>query len=79
VPEVERILIVDFTSTHARAKGVAPSASREGGQTKATAAFTSKCLTSTHYQRGGLVVLPTGRDPCHRRRATSGVHLLGPI
>jgi hypothetical protein len=35
--EAERILMVDFASTQARAKGVAPSNSHVGGQTKATA------------------------------------------
>jgi hypothetical protein len=30
--------MVDFTNTHAQAKEVVPPASREGGQTKATAA-----------------------------------------
>jgi hypothetical protein len=29
--EVERILMVDFTATQARAKGVTPSANHEGG------------------------------------------------
>jgi hypothetical protein len=32
--EEERILMVYFTSTHARAKEVAPSDSHEGGQAK---------------------------------------------
>jgi hypothetical protein len=36
--EVERIIMVDFVATQARAKGVAPSANLEGGQTEATAA-----------------------------------------
>jgi hypothetical protein len=36
--EAERTLIVDFASTHARAKGVASSTSHEGGQPEATAA-----------------------------------------
>jgi hypothetical protein len=36
--EVERILMVDFASTQAQAKEVAPSANREGDQTEATVA-----------------------------------------
>jgi hypothetical protein len=36
--EVERILMVDFASTDARANEVAPSASHEGGQTEAAVA-----------------------------------------
>jgi hypothetical protein len=38
VLEVERILIVDFTTTQARAKGAALSANREGGQTETAVA-----------------------------------------
>jgi hypothetical protein len=38
VLRAERILMVDVASTQARAKGVAPFASREGGQTEAGAA-----------------------------------------
>jgi hypothetical protein len=37
--EVERILVVDFTSTQAQAKEVAPLASREGGQDEACQCF----------------------------------------
>jgi ABC-type Na+ efflux pump permease subunit len=43
-PEVERILIVDITATQARAKGAAPSANHEGGQTGATATKTPSAL-----------------------------------
>jgi hypothetical protein len=41
---VERILIMDYTSTATRAKGVAPIASREEGHTEATAARPPKTL-----------------------------------
>jgi hypothetical protein len=37
-PEVKRILMVDFTATQVQAKGGAPPASYERGQTKATMA-----------------------------------------
>jgi hypothetical protein len=37
-PEVERILMVDFVSTQARAKGDAPCTNCEGGWTKAVVA-----------------------------------------
>jgi hypothetical protein len=36
--DVERILMVDFASTQAQAKEVAPSANREGDQTEAAVA-----------------------------------------
>jgi hypothetical protein len=36
--EAERILVVDFASTQAQTKEVAPSASSEGSQTEAAAA-----------------------------------------
>jgi hypothetical protein len=43
--EVERILMVDFTATQARAKGVTPSANHEGGgQTEVTVAKTPSAL-----------------------------------
>jgi hypothetical protein len=45
-PEVERILVVDFTATQAQAKEVAPSANREGGQTGAAVTKTSSALPS---------------------------------
>jgi hypothetical protein len=38
VDEAERVQMVDFTSTQARAKKVSPSASHEGGQTEAAMA-----------------------------------------
>jgi hypothetical protein len=37
--EVERILMLDFTTTQAQAKEVAPPASREGGQDEAAVAM----------------------------------------
>jgi hypothetical protein len=52
--EVERILIIDFASRHARAKEVAVSTSREGGQTKAAATkplSTSPLLTADGVEK----------------------------
>jgi hypothetical protein len=45
-PEAERILVLNFVSTQAQAKGVARSANREGGQTGAAVAKTSSTLPS---------------------------------
>jgi hypothetical protein len=52
--EVERVLMVDFTSTQARANKVAPFASHEGGQTKAAATkppSTSPPLTANRVDK----------------------------
>jgi hypothetical protein len=52
--EAEKILMVDFTSPQARAKEVAPLASREQGQTEAVAAkplSASPLLTATGWTR----------------------------
>jgi hypothetical protein len=46
MPEAERILMVDFTATQARAKGATPSANREGGHTGAMATKTRSALLS---------------------------------
>jgi hypothetical protein len=45
VLEAERILMMDFTSTQAQSKEVAPPARCEGGQTEATVA---KPLSASH-------------------------------
>jgi hypothetical protein len=50
-PEAERILMVDFTATQARAKGAAPSANSEGGQTGAAATKTPSVLPSPTTDR----------------------------
>jgi hypothetical protein len=50
-PEVERILMVDFATTQARAKGVARSASREEGQTGTATTKTPSSLTSPTTDR----------------------------
>jgi hypothetical protein len=47
-PEVERILMVDFADTQARAKGAAPSANHEEGQTGFHYDQDSERLTFTH-------------------------------
>jgi hypothetical protein len=44
VLEADKILIVDFTATQARAKGVAPYANRKGGQAKAAEAKSPNAL-----------------------------------
>jgi hypothetical protein len=78
--EVERILMVDFTATQARAKGVTPSANHEGGGAdRGHCGQNSKCFTSTLRQRGGQDAPPTSRDPHNCRYATSRVRLLVPI
>jgi hypothetical protein len=38
-----------------------------------------KLFTASHHQWGGKVVPPTGRDSCHRHRATGRVHPLAPL
>jgi hypothetical protein len=48
-PEAERILMVDFTATQARAKGTAPSANSEGGPDWGRCDQYSKRLTFTHH------------------------------
>jgi hypothetical protein len=50
-PELERILKVDFATTQARAKGVAPSSNYEGGQTGATTTKTLSTLPSPTIDR----------------------------
>jgi hypothetical protein len=40
--------MMDFASTHARAKGVAPITSREEGHTEAASASLPESLTSAH-------------------------------
>jgi hypothetical protein len=75
--EAERTLIVDFASTHARAKGVASSTSHEGGgAARGYGSQAPECLTSTHDRWGGQVVPSTSGDPCHRYHITSGVRPL---
>jgi hypothetical protein len=64
-PEVERILIVYFAATQARAKGAAPSANREGGPDWGHCDQDSERLTSIHHRRSEQHVMPTGRDPHH--------------
>jgi hypothetical protein len=79
---MERILIVDFASTQAWAKGVAPSANREGGGGEADRGRCGQALerlTSTHHRRGGYDVPPAGGVPGHRHCATSGVHPLASV
>jgi hypothetical protein len=47
----ERNLMVNFTMTQAHAKGVAPSANREGGADRGRCGQSLKCLTSTHRRQ----------------------------
>jgi hypothetical protein len=78
--EAERILMVDITSTPARAKEMAPPTSREGGGAgRGHRDQAPKQVTSTHHIPSGQDVLSTGRDLCHCRYATSRIHLMAPV
>jgi hypothetical protein len=61
--------MVDFTSTKAQAKEVAPPARCEGGQDEAIIAKPLGRFPYAHRRRGGQEVLPTDGDPRHRHRA----------
>jgi hypothetical protein len=60
--------MVDFASTQAQAKEVAPPASYEGGHGQAPERF-----SSAHRRRGGQDVPQTRGDSRHHRDATKGV------
>jgi hypothetical protein len=77
--EAERILMVDFTATQAQAKGAAPSANREGGQTEAVVAKTPSALPPPTTNGVDRDVPPTGRDPRHRCYVTSKVSPLAQV
>jgi hypothetical protein len=71
--KTERILVVDFTSTKARGKELAPSSQLGGGLGQDRCGQISGCITSAHRQWGGQEVPSIGGDPCHHYHAASGV------
>jgi hypothetical protein len=70
--------MVDYASTHAQAKKVAPPKSYEGARMRPPRP-TPERLTSAHHRRCGQDVPPTGGDSSHRRHATSIVFLLASV
>jgi hypothetical protein len=64
--------MVDFTSTQAQAKELPLHLTEEGPRLRPPRK-NPQDIASVHHRWGGHDVPSTGRNPCHRRRAASGV------